>query len=132
MAMAMSQIVRDDRGLLLVRVGTQAPLLSISAGGEVRAIRLQFPEGYELRGIVPTASRLLGSFTRRRTDGAGSDFALFAFDRDTGKVEAQYTYPRQWGMSLPCSNGTEFSFLRPQDGKVMLLTATEDRVPAAR
>lgn len=123
-AIVMSRIVPDGRDLLLVRSGTDRPVFRISPGGEVHSLRIQAPEQAVLTGAFASQDRLVGLYTRRRADGLGSDFFIYAFDRTSGKPLAKYVYPREWGFALDCS-GDDFSSLRIKNGKVGLLTASK-------
>lgn len=69
-AIMMSRIVPDGRDLLLVRSGTDRPVFRISAGGEVHSLRIQAPEQAVLTGVFASRDRLVGLYTRRRTDGS--------------------------------------------------------------
>lgn len=128
-ALHLSMIIPDGRNMLLVRPGYRVPVFSISPGGEVMAINLEMPAGHALADLKVGKNNWIGIYTQRRTDGNGLEIETAVHDSATGKMIAQYAYPRALGLAAACVGQGQISFLTTQEnGKLILNTLS---IPAS-
>jgi hypothetical protein len=111
----------DGTRLLLVRKAPNAPIFSISAGGDVRTVKPPVPSGYTLADLKAADNIWIGTFTHRISDEAGLAIETFALDPKTGEIIQSYSYPRFLGLGIACADGLEFSFLTREDDKLKII-----------
>jgi hypothetical protein len=111
----------DGTRLLLVRKAPNAPIFSISAGGDVRTVKPHVPSGYALADLKAANSIWIGTYTHRISDEAGLAIETFALDPVTGEIIQTYSYPRFLGLGIACADGLEFSFLTREDDKLKIV-----------
>lgn len=107
--------------LLLVRKAPNAPIFSISAGGDVRTVKPPVPGGYALADLKAADNIWIGTYTHRISDEAGLAIETFALNPVTGEIIQSYSYPRFLGLGIACADGLEFSFLTREDDKLKII-----------
>jgi len=117
-----SVIAADGPRLLLVRRGTNLPVFTITAGGEVNAVKLQAPADFNLMDIKSTRDAWIVAFTHRISGSGGLETTIRAIDPQTGKATQTYTYSRAFGLWLACANGREFTLLMKSGEAFKILT----------
>jgi hypothetical protein len=111
----------DGARLVLVRKAANAPIFSISAGGDVRTLKPRVPSGYTLADLKAADNTWIGTYTHRISDEAGLAIETFALDPVTGEIIQSYSYPRFLGLGIACADGLEFSFLTREDDKLKII-----------
>lgn len=103
--------LRADGPDLLMFTNRANEVFNVTAGGEVRTLRISLPNGYKLDAVQPNGNELIVEAAQYSTDGTGEQFAAFAVDRNSGVARTRYDYPTEIGFGMACSDGTEFTFL---------------------
>ncbi len=111
----------DGTRLILVRKAANAPIFSISAGGNVRTVKPRVPSGYTLADLKAADNIWIGTYTHRISEEAGLAIETFALDPVTGEITQSYSYPRFLGLGIACADGLEFSFLTREDDKLKII-----------
>jgi hypothetical protein len=120
----LSVIVPDGPNLLLVRSGQKAPVFSVSAGGEVKAVNPEVPSGFTLYDLRTGQNTWVALYTHPRSEDpkdASVVLETYALDPSSGKAIARYVYPNFLGFGLACSDGFEFTVLERQEDKIELI-----------
>jgi dipeptidyl aminopeptidase/acylaminoacyl peptidase len=123
-ALGFSMVIPDGPNLLLVRPGQQSPVFSVSPGGAVQPVPVQVPEGFQLFDLKVARNEWIATYTRPSKDPhiKGLESALYAINKTTGKLLAQYTFPPTLGVALTCSDGNTFTVLTREDDKLQLVS----------
>ena len=109
-----SQIANDGENLILFRP-SGAPVFSVSPSGEVRSQRLKVDGDYRLFAIKSAENSWIVEFVRDLPNGAGEEFATYAFDPQSGAPLRQYLFPTDLGFGLACTDGNQFTFVIAND-----------------
>ena len=104
------EIVADGPNLLAYMPKSNTTVF-VTAGGEVRTLRLQLPDGSKLDAVQPNGNELVMEAAQYSEGGAGEKFAGYALDRNSGALRTRYEYPEELGFGMACTDGTEFTFL---------------------
>lgn len=94
-----SRIVPSGSNLLLFRAAN-GPVYSVSASGEVKALRLKVQGNYKLFMVKPARNAWIVEFTRDLPNNGGREFATFAFDPESGRPLREFFFPRDLRMGL--------------------------------
>ena len=129
-AVMASQIVADGPNLLLFRpVGSS--VFSISAGGEVRRVKLKVPGKLELFAVKPSQGAWFVEFTHQNEGSQAEFFDLYSFNPSTGEPINQYFFPNDMGFGLACADdgGKEFTFvMSAEDGNGLRLMKLSPKI----
>jgi hypothetical protein len=124
-----SQIVADGPDLLLFRpVGSS--VFSISAGGEVRRVRLKVSGKVDIFAVKPSRNIWFVEFTHHEGNNAEL-FDMYSFNPATGEPINQYFFPNDLGFGLACADegGKEFTFvMSAEDGNGLRLMKLAPKV----
>jgi hypothetical protein len=123
-ALEFSMVVPDGPNLLLIRPGQQSPVFSVSPGGAVHPVPIEIPEGFKLYDLKASRNQWIAIYTRPSKDPhiKGLELAVYALNKATGRLQAQYIFPLNLGIALACGDGTTFTVLTREDDKLQLIT----------
>ena len=120
-AAMVSNIVADGARLLLLRKVTGLPIFTISAGGDVHAITVHGPPGFNLFDLKPAQNVWIIVFARKSAD-KGLAIETLAVNSETGDVVRKYSYPRFPGVALGCVDIDALTFIQNVNDKMRLVT----------
>ena len=125
-----SQIVADGPDLLLFRPAGSS-VFSISAGGEVRRVKLQVPGKVQLFAVKPSQNTWFVEFTHYSEGSNAELFDMYSFNPVTGEPINQYFFPNDLGFGLACADdgGKQFTFvMSAEDGNGLRLMKLAPKV----
>jgi len=119
-AIAMTSNFTPSNGkLLFLRSLASQRVYEIQESGEVRAVKIKAPQGYDVEGLIATDKNWLVLFRKPKPNSAWSDaqHSLFEVDPESGQLLREYRVkPPDTGVS--CFLNGEFWALRYKDEKI--------------
>jgi len=122
-----SEFTLSDGKILFLRSLASTTVYEIQESGEVRAVKVKAPDGYDVDGLIATDRNWLIRFRKPNPTVAWSDarHALFEVDPKTGALLREYRGSAP-DMSVSCFFNNEFWVLRNRDGKLTVARGVAD------
>lgn len=112
--------------LMLVQNDAAFPLLEVTEGGEIRAIRPKLPSDAQITAVAPS-DRNLYVITSKENDKRDVGGAIYELSPEDGAVLGRFELPdgRQ-GSSVACVHDGKFLSMDIEDGKIIPLVGTAE------
>src|SRR5262249_44159405 len=126
-ALEYSLVIPDGPNLLLLRPGQQSPVFSLSPGGAVQPVEIEIPKGFKLFDLKAGRDQWIATYVRPSTDPQikGLESAIFGINKTTGKLLAQYIFPKNLGVALACGDGHTFTVLNRENDKLTIISLSQ-------
>jgi hypothetical protein len=114
-----SQFTPSNGKILFLRSLASMRVYEIQESGEVRAVKVKGPEGYDVEGLIATDRNWLIRFRKPNPTGAWSDaqHSLFEVDPANGELVREYRVKAP-DTDVSCFLNNEFLALRNKEGKL--------------
>jgi len=114
-----SRFIPSQTGILFLRSLASMRVYEIQESGEVRAVKIKPPEGYDVEELITSDRNWLVRFRRPNPNGVWSDaeHSLFEVDPKNGDLLGEYRVKAP-DTGVSCFFDNEFWALRNKDGKL--------------
>jgi hypothetical protein len=114
-----STFTPSNSKMLFLRSLASMRVYEIQESGEVRAVKIKAPDGYDVEGLTATDRNWLVSFRKPNPNGVWSDaqHSLFEVDPESGELLREYRVKAP-DTGVSCFFNGEFWALRNSDGKL--------------
>jgi hypothetical protein len=114
-----SSFTPSNGKLLFLRSLASQRVYEIQESGEVRAVKIKAPDGYDVEGLIATDKNWLVLFRRPNPNAAWSDaqHSMFEVDPESGELLREYRV-KSPDTGVSCFLNSEFWALRYKDGKL--------------
>jgi hypothetical protein len=114
-----SNFVPSNEKMLFLRSLASVRVYEIQENGEVRAVKIKAPDGYDVEGLIETDRNRLVIFRKPNPNGAWSDaqHSLFEVDPESGELLKEYRVKAP-DTGVSCFFNGEFWSVRYNDGKL--------------
>lgn len=119
-----AQFVPDGRSILIVQSDSDFPLLDVSEGGAIQAIRAKLPQGMQIKSLIPS-DRNLYAVIGASVERDSSKENIYEFSRNDGTILRRFELPGDIrAYDVACIHDQKFLSLDYRDSKIVPLVGS--------
>ena len=119
-----AQFVPDGRSILIVQSDSDFPLLDVSDGGAIQAIRAKLPQGMQIKSLIPS-DRNLYAVIGASVERDSSKENIYEFSRNDGTILRRFELPGDIrAYDVACIHDQKFLSLDYRDSKIVPLVGS--------
>lgn len=121
-----AQFVPDGHSILIVQGESGFPLLEVSEGGAIKAIRTKLPKDMQIKSLIPS-DRNLYAIVGPSGERDSSKASIYELSRNGGTILRRFELPDNMrAHNIACVHDEKFLSLDYRDGKIVPLVGSAE------